>query len=658
MGTAPQETPTPSRLGFGVRIAHLIYIVVAVLLGVSFLLAWGRIDLLDKIETDFNRLQQVSRVARTAGDLSTRAAALSSSLREFLASDAVALPIWVTAQSQALTRSVALARTTLLPDKDYRIDELEKELKSYLQGVDQIVAIRAERKTTLNRLNEIEEGMQSRIDLIVRRMQSLGQINGAIRAFELHEKYRRAREAELSYLLDRSPVMARTAQAEVAPFLQALAAIRDDDPLLRDVIVKQTLNEVIAQSKGFGDTFARVVALNDALDAATSTVLDEQDARMRNYIELLGERAAVGEGFATASFRSVLSDAFRGNFVATATLMAIGIAIAFLLLRYLVFPLTQITSAMTRIAAQDYTTPIPPIQRRDEIGLMARALGTFKSALLNVRAAQAQAEQASRAKSDFLANMSHELRTPLNAIIGLSDMLGEELAEAKDAPHRAPRPADVSEALSRINVAAKGLLGMINEILDFSKVEAGKMTLAIAPFSLSNLAHEVIGTLESLARQKRLSLSVEVAPTLRQTQNAVLESDAQRVRQILLNLVGNAIKFTEQGGVRLLIAPAGSGVADAALSCSVIDTGVGVAPQDMARLFQDFTQVDASVTRRHGGTGLGLSISRRLARLLGGDITVTSTVGQGSAFTLTLPKTAPMRHPLRPAARPPQTMPP
>ena len=127
-----------------------------------------------------------------------------------------------------------------------------------MQGVDQIVAIRAERKTTLNRLNEIEEGMQSRIDLIVRRIQSLGQINGAIRAFELHEKYRRAREAELSYLLDRSPVMARTAQAEVAPFLQALAAIRDDDPLLRDAVVKQTLSEVIAQSKGFGDTFARV----------------------------------------------------------------------------------------------------------------------------------------------------------------------------------------------------------------------------------------------------------------------------------------------------------------------------------------------------------------------------------------------------------------
>jgi signal transduction histidine kinase len=382
---------------------------------------------------------------------------------------------------------------------------------------------------------------------------------------------------------------------------------------------------------------------------------------MRGYIDLLGERAAVGERFAVARFRAVLSDAYRGNFAVTASLVAAGIFIAYLLLRYLVYPLTQITTAMTRIAAQDYTTPLPTVSRSDEIGLMAKALATFKAALLNVRAAQAQAEQGSRAKSDFLANMSHELRTPLNAIIGLSDMLSEELADARLAPHRAPPPEEVAEALGRINASAKTLLGMINEILDFSKVEAGKMTVVNAPFSLLNLAHEVVSTLESLAKQKHLTLKVETfAPAASSPTSAanptywVLESDAQRVRQILLNLVGNAIKFTEQGGVTLVVArvdAAAAAVAAAAphavsmsadaLQCAVIDTGSGIAPEDVARLFQDFTQVDASATRRHGGTGLGLAISRRLARLLGGDIVVRSVVGTGSTFVLMIPKAPP-----------------
>ncbi|MBI4247602.1 MAG: response regulator [Candidatus Rokubacteria bacterium] len=233
-----------------------------------------------------------------------------------------------------------------------------------------------------------------------------------------------------------------------------------------------------------------------------------------------------------------------------------------------------------------------------------------------------QLELASQHKSQFLANMSHELRTPLNAIIGVTEMLLEDA--------RAGRPEDV-EALERILRAAKHLLALINDILDLSKIEAGKMELHVESFAIAPVIEEVVATVRPLAEKNGNRVVVDCPADLGR-----MGTDALRVRQALLNLASNASKFTEGG---LITITAGRRPEDGRewITFTVADTGIGMTPEQAARLFEDFSQADASTTRRYGGTGLGLAISRRFCRMMGGDITVESTAGVGSTFTMRLP---------------------
>lgn len=304
-------------------------------------------------------------------------------------------------------------------------------------------------------------------------------------------------------------------------------------------------------------------------------------------------------------------------------LMAIIVAAcalgAFLIRRLVFLPMQRMTASIGAIAAGDYSAVVPYVERQDEIGQMARSLATIRAALLELKAAQAQAEAASRHKSDFIANMSHELRTPLNAIIGLSDMLLEDAGNPDSIEYR--------ESLPRIGAAARHLLSLINEILDLSRIEAGRMAVEISAFRPAGLAEESLATVAPMARQKGLKLAATYPPHL-----PVIESDPGRVRQILINLLGNAVKFTDAGEVRIDV-----GIAGEKVRFSVSDTGPGIASEDIGRLFQDFTQLDASSTRKFGGSGLGLALSRRLARLIGGDVTLASKVGEGSTFVLELP---------------------
>jgi len=232
-------------------------------------------------------------------------------------------------------------------------------------------------------------------------------------------------------------------------------------------------------------------------------------------------------------------------------------------------------------------------------------------------------EAASEHKSQFLANMSHELRTPMNAIIGVSEML---LEDARDLG----KPDDI-EPLERILRAARHLLGLINEILDLSKIEAGKMELQLETFAVAPLVEEVGATVKPMAEKNGSRLDVRCAPGL-----GVMRADQVRIRQALLNLASNAVKFTERGAVTISAAREADGGRDW-IVLRVADTGIGMTPEQTARLFQDFTQADASTTRKYGGTGLGLAISRRFCRMMGGDITVESTPGAGSTFTIRLP---------------------
>jgi signal transduction histidine kinase/PAS domain-containing protein len=230
-------------------------------------------------------------------------------------------------------------------------------------------------------------------------------------------------------------------------------------------------------------------------------------------------------------------------------------------------------------------------------------------------------EQASMLKSQFLANMSHEFRTPLNAMLGYTSMLLQGVAGPIEAP--------VRRQLARIESNGRHLLTIINEILDISRIEAGRMPLQISRFRIPELVNEVRAELEPIIIRTKLNVTIHLGRDLRP-----ISSDRQKVKQILLNLLSNALKFTHEGSIAI---SARRRVRERALELSVADTGIGIAPADQERIFEDFRQLDNSPTRAYGGTGLGLSICRRLAQMLGGTMSVQSQPGVGSRFTLVLP---------------------
>jgi signal transduction histidine kinase/DNA-binding response OmpR family regulator len=235
------------------------------------------------------------------------------------------------------------------------------------------------------------------------------------------------------------------------------------------------------------------------------------------------------------------------------------------------------------------------------------------------------ADEANQAKSTFLANMSHELRTPMNAIIGYSEMLQEE---AEDLNQKGFIPD-----LQKIHGAGKHLLSLINDILDLSKVEAGKMTLFLEDFDVVKLIHEVAATVQPLIEKNSNKLEIDCPADI-----GTMRADVTKLRQTLFNLLSNASKFTERGTIRLETRRT-LNTQHSTLNFTVSDTGIGMTPEQLGRIFEAFTQADASTTRKYGGTGLGLAISRKFCQLMGGDITVESEPGRGTTFTITLPAT-------------------
>ena len=241
------------------------------------------------------------------------------------------------------------------------------------------------------------------------------------------------------------------------------------------------------------------------------------------------------------------------------------------------------------------------------------------------------AEEASKAKSTFLAKMSHELRTPLNAIIGYSEMLKEDAVDEGQTT--------TAEDLDKILSAARHLLGLINDVLDISKIEAGKMELYLETFELTKLITEVVSTATPLVSKKGNTLKVDCPPTI-----GTMHADATKLRQMLLNLLSNASKFTENGTITIQVTRL-PGVLDDTIELAIIDTGIGMNEQQLGRLFQAFSQADASTASKYGGTGLGLAISKQFAQMMKGDISVTSTPGVGSTFAIRLPSNVLVKQP-------------
>jgi signal transduction histidine kinase len=230
-----------------------------------------------------------------------------------------------------------------------------------------------------------------------------------------------------------------------------------------------------------------------------------------------------------------------------------------------------------------------------------------------------QLEEASKHKSQFLANMSHELRTPLNAILGYTELIADGVYG--DTPEK------VQTTLKRIVTNGHHLLGLINDVLDLSKIEAGQLTLSLTDYSMKDVVYNVYGAVEPLAAQKKLTFKAEIAPDMHAG-----HGDERRLTQVLLNLVGNAIKFTDAGAVVIKASQS-----NGSFSVAVCDTGPGISADDQKKLFQEFQQADSSTTKKKGGTGLGLAISKRIVEMHGGKIWLESEVGRGSTFAFTIP---------------------
>ncbi|MEK0084255.1 ATP-binding protein [Benzoatithermus flavus] len=281
-------------------------------------------------------------------------------------------------------------------------------------------------------------------------------------------------------------------------------------------------------------------------------------------------------------------------------------------------PVAEIEGRLRRIAGGDFTQRARVVNR-DELGSLAAGVNRMCEELGRL---YEQLEAASRHKSEFLANTSHELRTPLNAILGYTELIQDGIYG--EVPER------IRAVLDRVQGSGRHLLGLINDVLDLSKIEAGRLVLSTNDYAVPAVVHTVVTATEALAAEKGLDLRIEIAEPL-----PLAHGDERRITQVLLNLVGNAIKFTEEGEIVIRVETTDDG-----FHIAVEDTGPGIALPDQKRIFEEFRQVDSSSTRRKGGTGLGLAIAKRIVELHGGRIWVESALGRGATFHLVLPRQA------------------
>jgi signal transduction histidine kinase len=433
-----------------------------------------------------------------------------------------------------------------------------------------------------------------------------------------------------------------------------LALLSQDEASIAKILRENNrFNETLAKldAAGLPEQHDLVEQIRSGQDEAMVVVADMANAiRDRNLgaftRELLGRQESIENQIARrvallvereqarmATLRHSIASANLASLVTTAAFALAAMVLAwvcgFVISWSLIEPVREAQGFMARVAGGDFSARIQ-VRNRDEFGALARRMNHMSEELGRLDRIQRDAaaelgrlnaslKLASSAKSDFLANMSHELRTPLNAILGFTEMMVEGLY--------GPVPDELKEPLDDVQANGKHLLRLINDVLDLSKIEAGRMELSLHDYSVPELVGSVRARLRALAAEKGLDFGIDVPADL-----PTARGDEGRLMQCLMNLAGNAIKFTPRGRVDI-----GVTLEDDRLTFRVSDTGIGIPAEELQNVFAEFRQVNATVTRQFGGTGLGLSISKKFIEMHGGRIWAESRLGEGSTFLFTLP---------------------
>ncbi len=524
---------------------------------------------------------------------------------------------------------------TLIAQVDAQIGQLDRTVRER-------ITVNAALDNAISRLTRDSATLAERLLLLPRQTDQVQPIVNMLRGDTYRGVgylYRAATAPETQSVVDAQKHFTELSER----FDEALKFLMSEDSLDRNeaAAINAAARSVLAVGSGAGGIFAlRKSVLEQTANAqGLQAGLDKSAADMQSLVASLVARAEAEAAATTAITKRALDNTRFGLIGISLLSLVVAIFIVwFFVIRYIIARLRKVTGAMLAVASGKLDVKLPPTGP-DELGDMSRALVVFRDNAREIRQAREeaegarhQAEAASRTKSAFLANMSHELRTPLNAIIGYSEILREDAQDRGDSNSEAD--------LVKIETAGKHLLGLINDILDLSKIEAGRMDLHLEDVDLARLAAEVKVLVTPLMDKNANRFEIDLPADI-----GAMHVDVVKLKQSLVNLLSNAAKFTKNGVVKLSVAKEKSDSGRPVFRFAVTDSGIGMTDEQMGRLFQAFTQADASTTRNYGGTGLGLTITKHFATMLGGDISVTSKPGEGSTFTILLPdgaKSAPL----------------